>query len=43
MSQPPHEPEPAQFRRRMAMLAAIAALGMALLTARLAWLYWVHG
>lgn len=43
MSQPPREPDPAQFRRRMAWLAAIAALGMTVLSARLAWLHWVYG
>jgi len=43
MSHNPQQPDPSQFQRRLALLAAIAGVGMLLLTARLAWLHWVHG
>jgi hypothetical protein len=35
---PPTDPDAARFRRRLAVLAAIALLGLAALTARLVWL-----
>lgn len=35
---PPSDPDAARFRRRLAVLAVIASLGLAALTARLVWL-----
>jgi hypothetical protein len=43
MSHEPKEPDPRQFQRRLVLLSAVAAVGMLLLTARMAWLHWVHG